>query len=236
VVTCTHVWLSPYTKVEESFGIHVVWDVMVHGLGRAEQVCQRRSVRRGMSCGRDEWWIGGIAVMYDGWVGLDGMCRLTDQWDHVTFPGAVPRSFLPGILLAVVTYPLAVLSVWLGIIKTTVGTQILGTLSAVVSCPWASSSFETGDNPVLQPTGDTVYPKHMLTLPVRMVLAGISAFAFNHLARTIRGRYGPSTKKWFLLLSLSQFHIPYYASRTLPNFMALPGGTSCLLQSSRRSS
>ena len=29
-----------------------------------------------------------------------------------------------------------------------------------------------------------------------------------------------------MLLSMTQFHIPYYAGRTLPNFMALPWGKS----------
>lgn len=43
--------------------------------------------------------------------------------------------------------------------------------------------------------------------------------------KTIRTRYGPSVRNWFLVLSMSQFHIPFYAGRTLPNFMILPGGT-----------
>ena len=31
---------------------------------------------------------------------------------------------------------------------------------------------------------------------------------------------------WFVILSLSSFHIPYYAGRTIPNFLALPLGQS----------
>ena len=46
----------------------------------------------------------------------------------------------------------------------------------------------------------------------------------NHLYRTLRSRYPPSMSVWYLVLSLSQFHIPYYAGRTMPNFLALPLG------------
>lgn len=35
---------------------------------------------------------------------------------------------------------------------------------------------------------------------------------------------------WFLVLSLSQFHIPYYAGRTLPNCLALPFGEPFQIQ------
>jgi hypothetical protein len=50
---------------------------------------------------------------------------LTTQWDHVPFPGAVPRSFVPPILLGGVTYPFSALAVYMGWIKTKIGAQIL---------------------------------------------------------------------------------------------------------------
>ncbi|RSH92921.1 dolichyl-P-Man:Man(7)GlcNAc(2)-PP-dolichol alpha-1,6-mannosyltransferase [Saitozyma podzolica] len=104
-------------------------------------------------------------------------------WDHVTFPGAVPRSFLPPTLLGLATLPLSTLGVAVGVIRTKLQVQIL----------------------------------------IRLVLAGIHVHCFNHLVKTIRARYGPSVRNWFLVLSMSQFHIPFYAGRTLPNFMILPG-------------
>jgi hypothetical protein len=72
-------------------------------------------------------------------------------------------------------------------------------------------------------------PHHADRLSVRLVLAGIHVHCFNHLVKTIRARYGPSVRNWFLVLSMSQFHIPFYAGRTLPNFMILPGGTAGLI-------
>jgi len=51
---------------------------------------------------------------------------LTTQWDHVPFPGAVPRSFVPPILLGAITYPFSALAVYMGWIDTKIGVQILG--------------------------------------------------------------------------------------------------------------
>lgn len=61
-------------------------------------------------------------------------------------------------------------------------------------------------------------------LPVRLVLASLFCYSFNKLAYSIQKTFSVSVRVWFILLSLSSFHIPYYAGRTLPNFMALPGG------------
>ncbi|KAK8865936.1 hypothetical protein IAR55_001085 [Kwoniella newhampshirensis] len=159
IVTFTHVLLSPYTKVEESFTLHAAHDVLAYGFGRDT---------------------------------LSG-------WDHITFPGAVPRSFLPPIILGLLSYPFSALAVALGIVKTKIGVQIL----------------------------------------VRLTLASIFSHAFNHLAKTLRTRYGSCVRIWFTLLSLTSFHIPYYAGRTLPNFMALPGvfwSISLILRSKSSSS
>lgn len=57
---------------------------------------------------------------------------------------------------------------------------------------------------------------------VRIVLAGVFAFACANLTYTLMRRFGASTAVWFAIWTLAQFHIPYYAGRTLPNFMALP--------------
>lgn len=58
------IWLAPYTKVEESFTLQAVHDILTFGIGA------------------------GVA-----------------QFDHVHFPGAVPRSFLGPLLLAAPSTP-----------------------------------------------------------------------------------------------------------------------------------
>ncbi|ORY32271.1 Alg9-like mannosyltransferase family-domain-containing protein [Naematelia encephala] len=85
LITFLHVFLAPYTKVEESFTLHAVHDVLKYGL-RAEHL---------------------------------------HLWDHVEFPGAVPRSFIPAIVLGILSYPFAAIGVATGIIRTTIHVQIL---------------------------------------------------------------------------------------------------------------
>jgi alpha-1,6-mannosyltransferase len=59
---------------------------------------------------------------------------------------------------------------------------------------------------------------------VRLGLCVHHGTQFNELRNAIAIRYGPTTGIWFVLLSLTQFHVPYYAGRTLQNFIALPLG------------
>ncbi|GMK58663.1 hypothetical protein CspeluHIS016_0601050 [Cutaneotrichosporon spelunceum] len=142
LVPAAHVFVAPYTKVEESFTLHAAHDVLRYGLSPAN-------------------W---------------------HKWDHRTFPGAVPRSFLPPIVLGLLSYPIAALASAAGLVTTSLGIQTI----------------------------------------VRLVLVVCFASAFTHLARTLQRRYSTSTADWFVVLTLAQFHIPFYAGRTLPNFTALP--------------
>lgn len=64
-VLCAQIRLAPYTKVEESFSLQAVHDVLTHGV---------------LPLGRD-------------------------SFDHVTFSGAVPRSFIGALLLSAVSAP-----------------------------------------------------------------------------------------------------------------------------------
>ena len=47
------------------------------------------------------------------------------------------------------------------------------------------------------------------------------AASLSHMAPTLH-RSSPLSAKAFLIFSLSQFHVPFYAGRFLPNFLALP--------------
>ena len=90
LVTSTHVLVSPYTKVEESFTLHAIHDVLAHGLDVA-------------------------------------------KWDHVQFPGAVPRSFALPIMQAFLSWPVVKLATWVGAVRTKLGIQVLSECKALLS-------------------------------------------------------------------------------------------------------
>lgn len=87
-VLWAQVWLVPYTKVEESFTLQAVHDILTHGVS-----------------GRD-------------------------QYDHLSFPGAVPRSFVGALLLSVASIPTVFCS-------TSTGMQ-LGVRLTLGTCAWAA--------------------------------------------------------------------------------------------------
>lgn len=68
------VWLAPYTKVEESFTLQAVHDILTHGVAHGVR-----------------------------------------SYDHVQFPGAVPRSFLGPLLVAAPCAPLVALARLVGL-------------------------------------------------------------------------------------------------------------------------
>ena len=56
---------------------------------------------------------------------------------------------------------------------------------------------------------------------VRLALGFLSFLALRDLARAARASFGPLVEGLFLLVSALQFHLPFYASRLLPNTWAL---------------
>ena len=70
-----HLYVAPYTKVEESFNMQATHDILTYGVPT------------------DNYYL-----------------RLKAHYDHMTFPGAVPRTFVGSLLLAALARPF----VWLG--------------------------------------------------------------------------------------------------------------------------
>lgn len=136
-----HVLMAPYTKVEESFNLHAVHDVLMYGVGPV--------------------------TLYN--------------YDHFTFPGAVPRTFIGSVLLAWLSNPVIRLANHLGFVFTKFDLQII----------------------------------------VRLVLASINAFGLCLLRRAVARRFGRPTSLFFAILTISEFHIPFWMGRTLPNMFAL---------------
>ncbi|GAA6051574.1 hypothetical protein JCM3770_003479 [Rhodotorula araucariae] len=135
-----HVLLVAPTKVEESFVLTAVRDILVHGVHSPE------------------------------------------RFDHLEFRGAVPRSFVAPTLLAGLAWlPLRALAA-LDLVQTGLDAQVL----------------------------------------VRLSLALASALSLIFLSRAVRGAYGVKVAKYFLLLAATQFHVPFWAGRTLPNMLAFP--------------
>ncbi|KAK3329735.1 Alg9-like mannosyltransferase family-domain-containing protein [Apodospora peruviana] len=99
--------------------------------------------------------------------------KLQSSYDHFTFPGAVPRTFIGSVLLAGISQPII---------------NLVG--------------FHHGQ------------------FVVRAVLGLFNAGCLLCFARNIKRTYGTATARWYLLLQASQFHVIFYASRTLPNMFA----------------
>ncbi|KAH8732778.1 Alg9-like mannosyltransferase family-domain-containing protein [Phaeosphaeriaceae sp. PMI808] len=135
-----HLFVSPYTKVEESFNIQAIHDIIVHGIPTENA---------------DQF--------------------LTANYDHVSFPGSVPRTFAGALLLSGLSRPYVAL----------------------------------------------VKDGEQMQLVVRSVLGLINAAALIAFGRSVQRAFGKSAGIWFTLFQASQFHVIYYASRTLPNMFAL---------------
>jgi alpha-1,6-mannosyltransferase len=60
---------------------------------------------------------------------------------------------------------------------------------------------------------------------VRCVLATLALLAYAHLRKTVQRIHGKSTATFMDLMTAVQFHLLYYAGRTLPNIFALILGT-----------
>ncbi|KZT57682.1 glycosyltransferase family 22 protein [Calocera cornea HHB12733] len=142
LVAGIHLFLAPFTKVEESFNLHATHDVFMYG------------------------------VLPEG----------LKHYDHFDFPGVVPRSFIGSLLLGGALYPAAIVGNALGLLHSKLGVQILA----------------------------------------RLLLAAVNVTTLCILRRATSRRFGRTSGLMFTVLSCSQFHVPFWLSRTLPNMFAFP--------------
>ncbi|KAK9771462.1 putative Mannosyltransferase [Seiridium cardinale] len=99
--------------------------------------------------------------------------KLSTQYDHFDFPGAVPRTFLGPVLLAGFAQPIVALI-----------------------------GFEHAQ------------------FVVRAVLGLFNAWSLLFFKSRVAREFGEPTARWYAVLQASQFHVLFYASRTLPNMFA----------------
>ncbi|XP_011864569.1 PREDICTED: probable Dol-P-Man:Man(7)GlcNAc(2)-PP-Dol alpha-1,6-mannosyltransferase [Vollenhovia emeryi] len=137
LVSVLHLLYCPFTKVEESFNLQAMHDILYHGL------------------------------------------NLT-QYDHHEFPGVVPRSFLGPIVVSGLASPIAAGINYLKLNKFFVQYAVRATLGLLV----------------------------------------ITAFKLYRSA--LQSIFGSQFTKWFVAITVSQYHFMYYLSRPLPNIMAMP--------------
>jgi alpha-1,6-mannosyltransferase len=114
------------------------------------------------------------------------------RYDHLQFPGVVPRSFIPDIIWMVVSYPLLV------------ATPLLSSPSTV---------------PLLS----------LVAVRLSLLLLWLGTFIFfsvsakRAFSQTISPSAGGRIYVYLCLLTASQFHLLFYASRSLPNTFAVMG-------------
>ncbi|CRG92348.1 alpha-1,6-mannosyltransferase [Talaromyces islandicus] len=142
-VIALHLLAAPYTKVEESFHLQATHDILKYGIPSPR-------------------------------LGLEEVARkFASEYDHFTFPGAVPRTFVGALALAATSQPI----LWL----------------------------------------DAHVDRQLLA---RAILGLFNALALLSYARGLHRAFGRATALWFLFFQASQFHVAYYASRTLSNMFA----------------
>ncbi|KAI8590186.1 Alg9-like mannosyltransferase family-domain-containing protein [Geranomyces variabilis] len=105
------------------------------------------------------------------------------HFDHLQFPGVVPRTFIGPLFLYAIVLPLR---------------------------------FVLGGLQVSQ-QHDLLFWQYA----VRAILGAIVAMSFARLRRVVQRRFSTVAARWFSVLSVVQFHVMFWASRTLPNIFAL---------------
>ncbi|KAM3420195.1 Mannosyltransferase [Cercospora zeina] len=96
------------------------------------------------------------------------------NYDHVSYPGSVPRTFVGAAVLAGLAGPF--------------------------------KKFFTS--------------KESLQFLVRAILGLGNAASLHFVKGAVDTAYGKTAGRWYILLQASQFHVMFYASRTLPNMFA----------------
>ncbi|XP_065314978.1 dol-P-Man:Man(7)GlcNAc(2)-PP-Dol alpha-1,6-mannosyltransferase-like isoform X2 [Gordionus sp. m RMFG-2023] len=102
-----------------------------------------------------------------------------EDFDHLEFPGVVPRTFIGPLIISAVAFPVVNIMKILDISK--------------------------------------IYSLYL----VRAILGLFVMSGFYRFYKSIYKKFGHSIARWTLIISSTQFHIMFYASRTLPNTFAL---------------
>ena len=67
----------------------------------------------------------------------------------------------------------------------------------------------------------------IINVLVRIILGLLVISGLIHLYKSLKGYCDLSTRRWWLMIILTQFHFLFYSTRTLPNIFALVIGSFC---------
>ncbi|KAG7661199.1 uncharacterized protein J8A68_005284 [[Candida] subhashii] len=150
--------ISPYTKVEESFNLQAIHDILNYGIYPQQLIIE--------------------------------------NYDHIKFPGVVPRTFIGSLIIAGLSQLVIKVDKFLTIdLLSSVGKDQLELQTIVRSIIGLVNIF--------------------MLLKLR---DSINKISFKY--KNKKSKY--SIGFWYTILLMSQFHLLYYSSRTLPNFIVLP--------------
>ncbi|CCK69793.1 dolichyl-P-Man:Man(7)GlcNAc(2)-PP-dolichol alpha-1,6-mannosyltransferase KNAG_0D00400 [Huiozyma naganishii CBS 8797] len=152
-----HLIRAPYTKVEESFNIQAIHDILEYGI-------------------------------------LD-----VSQYDHLNFPGVVPRTFISALVVAAVTKPFVWISSLFGAAPGGIDTQLL--VRSTIGM------FNVLGFVYLKNALQALMDKDVEKQVEEKGSSSENIYTFS------------SAGSWFILFIVGSFHLMFYSSRPLPNFI-----------------
>jgi len=122
------------------------------------------------------------------------------EFDHLEFPGVVPRTFLGALAVSVLAWP--------------------GQL-ALKACPVLAQNWSNYG--AVDPLSMWLCPTPGISSQIlaRACLGFLGWLAFRKFRRGVASLWGDATGICLGIVCGVQFHLPYYLTRTLPNTMAL---------------
>ena len=166
-VSSLHLLRAPFTKVEESFNIQAIHDILNYGV-------------------------------FD-----------ISKYDHIQFPGAVPRTFTGALIVALLVKPIVLLRSLFGAPQSTqLETQLMvrgtiGLLNCLSIIYLRNALQECLDARETKTKSNDKTPE----TETEVVEEGVENNSFS------------TAGTWFILFVVTSFHLMFYSTRTLPNFI-----------------